>query len=102
MAVEGGDRGGDLLLLDSKVGSPYVTSLTVEERVRSAAAPRTWRSAARRSDTSRQCSGGRSAASPRRRAARLRPRRLLRVRQEGQLSRRAAAGGGGAAHHPRD
>ena len=36
LAVEGGGRGGDLLLLDTKVGSPYVTSLTVEERGRAA------------------------------------------------------------------
>ena len=32
LAVEGGGRGGDLLLLDTKVASPYVSSLTAEER----------------------------------------------------------------------
>eukprot|EP00966_Prymnesium_polylepis_P074560 1730708-Prymnesium_polylepis.1 len=35
LAVEGGGRGGDLLLLDTKVASPYVNSLTAEERHRS-------------------------------------------------------------------
>eukprot|EP00966_Prymnesium_polylepis_P238542 5516590-Prymnesium_polylepis.1 len=32
LAVKGGGRGGDLLLLDTKVASPYVNSLTAEER----------------------------------------------------------------------
>ena len=35
-AGHGSRRGGDLLLLDTKVGSPYVASLTVEERSRAA------------------------------------------------------------------
>jgi hypothetical protein len=39
LAVEGGGRGGELLLLDTKVGSPYVTSLTAEERHRSTYVP---------------------------------------------------------------